>query len=100
MDLSEIREIVNNEHLGYVVKNYLTMSISHPQLIAKETQKFMSRWVLGKTEEAGNSLRFEQHSHSHFSDGAELKDIVDILFEKNIDIWSLTDHDNTKALTV
>lgn len=47
-----------------------------------------------------NGLRYEGHSHtSNFSPDAkcELSDVVNNLFEKDIDIWALTDHNNSFA---
>ncbi len=45
-------------------------------------------------------MKYEGHSHtSNFSPDAkcELSDVVNNLFEKNIDVWALTDHNNSFA---
>jgi len=93
--MSKITDILGNEYLGYVSGNFARESIRHPYLMGKELYRFLSHWLLGTTERPKEGLRFENHSHSHYSDGDELGYIVDYLFDEGIYIWSLTDHDTS-----
>lgn len=92
-----LRGILRHPSLGTALTEYVKTWFDDTGAMCKEHSKFLSRWLLGKEEKPQEGLRFEHHSHSHFSDGAELADIVDLLFEKGIGLWSLTDHDNSNA---
>lgn len=95
--IKKVKTIASNKYLGYVIGSFAKTSLRHPDLMTKESTKFLSRWLLGRTEQPKEGLRFEQHCHSHFSDGDDLSDVVDLLFEKGISVWSLTDHSNSDA---
>jgi len=97
MILTKVKEIMTNPNFRYSVSNFFKESAKHPYLMSTETAKFFSHWVFCIREEPKQGFRFEQHSHSHFSDGANLADIVDLLLDKRIALWSLTDHQNSKA---
>lgn len=92
-----LQGILRHPSLGTALAEYVKTWFNDPAAMCKEHSKFLSRWLLGKEEMPQEGLRFEHHSHSHFSDGAELADIVDMLFEKGIGLWSLTDHDSSNA---
>lgn len=97
MVLNKIKTLLTHPNLKYVTTSFLNESVKHPYMISRETMKFFSHWLAGKTEEPKAGLRFEQHCHSHFSDGAELADIVNLLLDNNTKLWSLTDHNNCNA---
>lgn len=92
-----LRKLLRHPGLGTVLAEYAKTWFTHPKAMYKEHSTYFSRWLLGKEEMPEEGLRFEHHCHSHFSDGAELVDIVDYLFEEDIMLWSLTDHDNSDA---
>jgi histidinol phosphatase-like PHP family hydrolase len=95
--IKKVKTIASNKYLGYVMKSFAKTSLRHPYLMTRESTKFLSRWLLGRTEQPQEGLRFEQHCHSHFSDGDDLSNVVELLFEKGISVWSLTDHGNSNA---
>lgn len=95
--IKKAEAIASNKYLYYVIGSFTKTSLRHPYLMTREITKFLSRWLLGKTEQPQMGLKFEQHCHSHFSDGDNLSDVVDLLFEKGISVWSLTDHCNSHA---
>lgn len=97
MVLQKIKSVVGNPNFTYAVKGYFEEAVKHPCLVSRETSKFFSHWLLGRKEKPKNGLRFEQHCHSHFSDGANLASIVNLLFDEGINLWSLTDHNNSSA---
>lgn len=97
MNINAIKGILTNKHLSYVLNNFAKEGLEHPYLVSKEFIKFSGRQLLGITEKPKAGLMFENHSHSHLSDGDDLDDIVNLLFEKGISIWSLTDHSNSEA---
>jgi len=90
-------DILRHPDLRTVLKEYCGEWLAHPRGMAREHVKYSSRWLLGIEDTPENSVLFENHCHSHFSDGPELSNVVDTLFEKGISIWSLTDHNNSKA---
>lgn len=92
-----LQGLLRHPSLGTALAEYVKTWFDDPGAMCKEHSKFLSRWLLGKEEKPQEGLRFEHHSHSHFSDGAELADIVDLLFERGIGLWSLTDHQNSAA---
>ncbi|MDO8741287.1 MAG: hypothetical protein Q7J54_06985 [Candidatus Woesearchaeota archaeon] len=87
-----IKGIASNEHLGYILRNF-----AKEGLLSGEFGKFLGRQFFGITQKPKDGLRFENHSHSHLSDGDDLDDIVKLLFKEKIPIWSLTDHGNSEA---
>ena len=95
--IKKIKTILSNKYLSYVLGSYAKTSLSNPLFMAEESTRFLSRWLFRITELPQKGLRFEHHCHSHFSDGDELSDIVDLLLEKRISVWSLTDHGNSNA---
>lgn len=92
-----LRRLLQYPGLDTALAEYAKTWFSNPVEMAREHRKYLSRWLLGKEELPRDGLRFEHHCHSHFSDGVELADIVDFLFEEDIMLWSLTDHDNSSA---
>ncbi len=97
MLLSRIKSVISDQQFTYAVSNFFAESVRNPYKMSRETAKFFSHWLVGKKEKPKTGLCFEQHCHSHFSDGAELADIVNLLFDKGISLWSLTDHNNCNA---
>lgn len=95
--VKKVGEIASNKYLAYVLGNFAKTTITHPSLVVKESTRFLSRWLLEMTQLPQDGLHFEHHCHSHFSDGDKLSDIVDVLFDKGISLWSLTDHGNSNA---
>lgn len=89
--------LLKDEKLAYVIKNFSKETIKHPYITAKETTKFLTHWLAGTTEKPKEGLAFETHGHSHFSDGPELSDIIDLLFDSRISILSITDHGHSNA---
>ncbi len=98
MSITEkIQKIAGNKNLSYVLKSFAKTTALHPLITTRETSKFLARWAYGRREQPQQGLRFEHHCHSNFSDGAELSDIVELLLDKQIPLWSLTDHGNSNA---
>ncbi len=90
--------LLSDPHIWYVARNYLQEWLLHPFMMMGEHGRFFRRWPLGfRAPVPKGGACFEQHSHSHFSDGAELAFIVDKLFDLGIQYWSLTDHGNSKG---
>ncbi|MBI2129246.1 hypothetical protein HYU07_03315 [Candidatus Woesearchaeota archaeon] len=98
MNIDAVKGILTNKHLSYVLKNFAKEGVDHPYSLSREfVVKFLGRQMFGITQKPKAGLRFENHSHSRFSDGDDLNAIVQLLFEKEISIWSLTDHENSEA---
>ncbi|MBU0471351.1 MAG: hypothetical protein KKF89_06160 [Nanoarchaeota archaeon] len=95
--LKKLITALKNEHLGYVIGNFASETLIHPISTTKEINKFLANWILNYKEIPENGLKFEQHCHSQFSEGAELTDIIKFLLENNFRFCSITDHGNTKA---
>ncbi|MFP4112424.1 MAG: PHP domain-containing protein [Candidatus Woesearchaeota archaeon] len=94
-------ELLKNEKVPYVMKNYLAESIKHPLMIAKENLRFL-RNCSGKIYIPEGGLKWETHSHTRFSHDdpsatISLCDALNILFDNGYSFWSLTDHDSTKG---
>ncbi|GEM_PF-4548757 len=92
MILPKINKIINHPNFKPAISGFIKESAKHPYLMSKE----ISHWLFGMQEPKAG-VRFEQHCHSHFSDGANLADIIELLFDKCITVWSLTDHHNSNA---
>lgn len=96
MESSILRAL--SDPLSYrIMAHFARTALRHPIVMSQENLRLFSQFVLGKKEKPGEGIRFEQHSHSHYSDGPELSDIIDFLFNEGISIWSLTDHGNSNA---
>ncbi len=81
---------------AHTLNEFLYESASHPRAMAREMATY-ARDAIGLQRKPPSGLRFETHSHSHFSDGPELAAAVDRLFDKHIHAWSLTDHENSSG---
>lgn len=92
MVFSKINKIIRHPNFTHAISGFFKESAKHPYLMSKE----IAHWLFG-VQEPKEVLRFEQHCHSHFSDGANLADIINLLFDKGITLWSLTDHHNSNA---
>lgn len=100
MLIKKICKIATHPHLAYVLRNFAEELLLHPVDMTREMGKFVYDWLiydeLADLPKA-NEIWMEWHCHSHFSDGADLSDVVDKLFDKNIQLWSLTDHGNSNG---
>ncbi len=97
----KVREFVDYNNLCRVLHYLAQTSIKHPGEMSDELRLFFSGWF-GQTIPP-KGTRFEQHSHTHFSnpyesaDLVELADVVDLLFANKTHLWSLTDHQNSNG---
>lgn len=97
MNLNGIKKLLGDDYLWYFIKNSLTEHVKHPLLTTREITKFFLRYLLEVEEKPKEGLRYENHTHSEYSDGPNLALIVNKLFHNGINIWSLTDHENSYA---
>lgn len=85
-----------NKHIKYVLANFFQELKNNPSLMRSEIHRFIMNCT-GYREKPKWEIAFENHCHSSFSDGLELVDLVNTLFERKIRICSITDHGNSFA---
>jgi len=99
----DIKKILKNPHLResiyyspYYISNFILEGIKHPILTARESY---DSWIPGKDRQPSHGIRYENHCHSEYSYDCKipLGDIIHYLMDKNVRIWSLTDHNNSHA---
>ncbi len=91
-----IKRILAKKYTKEAVKSFTKDYLKHPLQMSQEVFKFISN-SLGFKQKPKEGLICVLHGHTNFSDGPELRDIVNILFKKKVSIWSPTDHDNSDA---
>jgi hypothetical protein len=100
---SKLEEIRESHPLLYYTGHFLTswpfnfaMSLKHPKMFSELKQCAINQMYFMNLPKEG--LKYEAHSHtSNFSPDAkcELSDVVNKLFQEDISVWALTDHNNS-----